>query len=106
MLEVGEESGLRVGEGERWIQMIVGSTIRGAGAFEKMGRGRGGGARGGKDLKRNNNLFGNSDINNGNNIPSMLNVTANAKDGAATGPLKASTYAERTSAAEAGIINC
>jgi len=103
VLEVGEESGLRVGEGERWIQRIVGSTIRGrAGAFEKMGRGRGGGARGGEDLKRNNNLFGSSDINNGNNVPSMLNVTANAKDGAATGPLKASTYAERTSSADLG----
>eukprot|EP00578_Thalassiosira_sp_NH16_P025492 CAMPEP_0181100488 /NCGR_PEP_ID=MMETSP1071-20121207/13221_1 /TAXON_ID=35127 /ORGANISM="Thalassiosira sp., Strain NH16" /LENGTH=68 /DNA_ID=CAMNT_0023183223 /DNA_START=350 /DNA_END=553 /DNA_ORIENTATION=+ len=38
-----------------------------------------------EDLKRNNiflGQFGNGDINNGNNIPSMSNVTANAEDGA------------------------
>mmetsp|Transcript_1058 Transcript_1058/g.2570 ORF Transcript_1058/g.2570 Transcript_1058/m.2570 type:complete len:139 (-) Transcript_1058:58-474(-) len=56
VLEVGEESGLRVGEGERWRRRVIRSTIRRAGAFEKMGRGRGG-----EDLKHNNNLFGNDD---------------------------------------------
>ena len=47
VLEVGEESRLRVGEGERWRRRVIRSTIRRAGAFEKMGRGRGGGVRGG-----------------------------------------------------------
>ena len=37
--------------------------------------------------------------------PSMSNVSANAEDGAATGPSKASTDAERPSPADAGIIN-
>ena len=67
-----------------------------------MGRGRGGGVRGGKYLKRNNNLFGNDDINNGNNIPSMSNVADNAIDGATTGPSKASTDDERPSPAKPG----
>ena len=58
-----------------------------------------------KDLKHNNNLFGNDDINNGNNAPYMSNAAANAKDGALIGPSKALAYAERPSPAEAGIIN-
>ena len=70
-----------------------------------MGRWRGDGVTDGKDLKHNNNLFGNDVINNGNNFPSMSNVAANAKDGAAIGPSKASAYAEQPSPAEAGIIN-
>ena len=37
VLEVGEESRLRVGEGERWRWRVIRSTIRRAGAFEKMG---------------------------------------------------------------------
>ena len=69
VLEVGEESRLRVGGGERWRRRVIRIAIRRAGAFEKMGRRRGGGVRGGKDLKHNNNLFGNDSINNGNNAP-------------------------------------
>ena len=71
VLEVGEESRLRVGGGERWRRRVIRISIRRAGAFEKMGRRRGGGVRGGKDLKHNNNLFGNDGINNGNNVPSI-----------------------------------
>ena len=104
-MEVGEESRQRVGEGERWRRRVIRISIRRAGAFEKMGRRRGGGVRGGKDLKHNNNLFGNDGINNGNNAPYMSNAAANAKFGAATGPSKASAYAERPSPAEAGIIH-
>ena len=104
-MEVGEESRLRVGEGERWRRRVIRISIRRAGAFEKMGRRRGGGVRGGKDLKHNNNLFGNNGINNGINSPSMSNIAANAKDGAAIGPSMASAYAERPSPAEAGIIH-
>ena len=57
------------------------------------------------DLKHNNNLFGNDGINNGNNVPSLSNVAANAKDGAAIGLSKVSACSERPSPAEAGIIN-
>ena len=47
-MEVGEESRQRVGEGERWRRRVIRIIIRGAGAFKKMGRWRGGGVRGGK----------------------------------------------------------
>ena len=92
-MEVGEESRLRIGEEGGWRWRVIRSIIRGAWAFEKMGQWRGGGVRGGKDLKHNNNLFGNDDINNGNKAPSMWNAAANAKVGAAIGPSKASAYA-------------